>query len=528
LELDRSATDILNDVSMTSMDDRDEKADAVIAGLLIDDDKSDDAAETLENNISVLSPPTVEHDANDYLVYSNMLNNYGLKSFKNDKHSKPLRTKKDLEELSDWFQIFASCYLVSIHHSGSDALNAAQEFVKIMKNCRKTHVLHLGYYGSFYGDLLITAPQWVRKRVPNFTIQPDEETTTGLPKPLSMPTTPYFTEVYDLMVDYYTNNGVPMPNDKLPRLTPQEKMFMTQFHEYLAKHAEAGNPITTVLLEPVYSHAALAASPRLLRWIATYCHTNDLVLIIDESMTGIRCGTTVFLFQWLGVYADLVVFSKAFYPCAGVVAPYERKESAFAKTWNQLIPSTTSFMDASTYNKVLQKLRIYTMKFMADITAVGKAIRERLKLLKNENDQDHEVVRGVGLLILSANRLVLKSSKRGINNQILFTYKRLLPLLDFPLDMVDDIFVMNSNKRRRLNEIGDAEVPISSVSNTVETIGLLSFESVDLERIYDEIKRIYKDCVDARGRNPPSGRHTVFGREPIKYNTLLCLSIVYP
>lgn len=345
-----------------------------------------------------------EYDEND------MEQNYGGYSVLDD----IARPNDEIPEPAKEFFKKINCKVISFHISGTDALNAAINYSQILKNAASLKVLHIGFYGASYGPLLTHGAEFMVKAAGI------SYNTTNV---LQLPRREKYTQDYEDLQDYYTMNGTPMPDELLPKLTADE----TEAYERLRAALETGK-YTALVLEPVWSTAREAYAPRLVRMVATACRETKTILIADECMTGVRCGASLFLWQWLGYTPDLVCFSKAF-GLGGVLAvSTPERPFPYPQRIKNLLPLTTSYIDDAMLKIFMFKARKYTPEFLAGVAKRGYALRERLKALRGDSCC-HEPVEGIGLLVY--NKVNLKD--------VIYQYDRLLPLLDISFEFIRKI-----------------------------------------------------------------------------------------
>ena len=399
------------------------------------DDTPDDCSDPLpleqvtETNLNknVLSPDAdITSTTSPIKIYADMIQRYAVISLFDDA-CRPLSFWDELSDIKNWFNHNAKVHLISFHNSGTDALNSCLEYTKLILGRSTTNIVHLGYYGALYGPLLNYAAPWIHRLV-NYN---QEEYYCP-----NMPLMHNYTGMYDAAVAHYVKYLVPIDDDALPPLTKNDLDFIEEFKRHLKNKRNQGKPVTTLVLEALPGHAKSAPNIRLIRWISIFCREAGIIQIADECMTGVRCGGSVFMYSWLGYLPDLVAFSKAFNPVAAVGVPIVNLP--IMQHVENLSPITTSLMDAHIRSVLLKKLNTYTPFFLDSIVAVGLALRQRIRSLARTG----EAVRGAGLLIHCTVPLCFKITINGATSvHPLETHlDRLLPLLDFPLGLVDYIF----------------------------------------------------------------------------------------
>ena len=384
---------------------------------------------SLENFINNISPrisprilpkirqPLISSTAEDF---SDMFQKYGIISYSTDL-TDPVTERHELIEIDNWFKTYSNSRVISFHASGSDSLIAATEYSMLLhRNRKKQMLLHIGFYGALYGELVDYVASWGKH-----LLKLKKNHNYHLPY---VPKVDHYTDQYQKALIYFMNNNSVIPDELLDPLTREEIDSLASLEEYIIN-----NIVTTCVVEPVSHTGECAFSILFIRKLSTLCTNHQVILVADECLTGIRCSETVFLFEWMGYYPDLVVWSKSFNPVAGIVAPI--KESWFKVRLPTLLPVTTSFMDRTILYKLQEKLKTYTVEFR-------RSLAERsILLIKHLNSircSKHEKVEGCGFLIYCGMHLQLKE------NFIIAKYNRLLPLLDFPTELVKYICRRNN------------------------------------------------------------------------------------
>ena len=336
-------------------------------------------------------------------------------------------------DVAAWFRA-RGLQLVTLHASGTDALNAAlayaalprlrlrrrrtpgrakrtvgQEAETVARSCRVApRVLHAGFYGAFYGPLLASAAPFITRMQH-----------TGAAEPLLVPipcAEHDFTAELAAVQEHFMRHRAPMPDAALPPLTQSESACVDA-----ARAAFAAGDVDALLIEAV-SHAGDAAfGVRLVRELARAARSCGVTVVADEVMLGVRCGATLFAHEFLGVAVDVVVFGKAF--GVGGVALRRDSRAAIVRCPPRVVP--TSFVDGAVLSVLRAKLAAFTPALLAHVALAGAALREHLRGLIPPRCT-HERVTGVGLLVATNVPLA------GVH----MLYGRLLPILDIREDEV--------------------------------------------------------------------------------------------
>lgn len=193
--------------------------------------------------------------------------------------------------------------------------------------------------------------------------------------------------------------------------TPPCKLSCLAYAEDVIDRTTSGQP-AALLMETMQGVGGTIVPPvEWVRRVRQICDEREMLLIIDESLTGLGRTGKWFAFEHFGIIPDILTTSKALgqgVPAAAVITTEEIADSAVAKGYDQ---GATHMGDSFQCAVALASLEVIERENLLDkATKMGAILRKGLEELQAEFEIIGDV-RGMGLF-LGIEIVESKKSKR--------------------------------------------------------------------------------------------------------------------
>lgn len=259
-------------------------------------------------------------------------------------------------------------------NSGSEAIEMALKLVKRASNRPNVIVMQGSYHGRTHGASALTKSKNV----------------------YTMGTGATMNGVYTTPFPYWHSLGV-------DPATPEEELVkMAKFQlELLIKQQTAGGDVAALFIEPVIGEGGYVPAPASwLQFLREFCDKHGILLVIDEVQTGFGRTGKMFMSEYSGVRADVMIFAKGLangYPLSGVVASRE----LMAKQEPGTIGGTYAGNAVSCAAAVAVAEVFKTQPIIENVNARSAQLFEMLNGLKSSPKTANLIadVRGKGLMV---------------------------------------------------------------------------------------------------------------------------------